>query len=212
MAMPTSADAMFYFYTNELEFTPEFMGRLKFACGAASLIGILVYNKWLRDISFRKMFGSTTIICSALGCTSLIMIFRLNAKVGISDEWFSMSGGFIAQAFAELNTMPILVLCCRICPKNIEGSLYALLMSTINLGGLLSYQLGGLVTIVLGITKTDFSNLWILSLITNLSYLLPLPLLFTMNMDKFNHGCPAEAMSTEPDTEKFEPENGNDIV
>lgn len=175
--MPTSADAMFYYYTNELNFKPEFMGRLKFACGVASLGGIIIYNKWLKAVSFKSMFTSTTLICCCLGLTQLLLVFQLNHRAGVSDEWFSLSGGFIAQAFAELNTMPLLVLCCRICPKNIEGSLYALLMSTINLGTLVSYQLGGLLTFAMGITKTNFDNLWILVLVCNLSYLLPLPML-----------------------------------
>jgi predicted MFS family arabinose efflux permease len=47
MMMPTAADAMFYFYTNKLHFTPEFMGRMKLAYGIASLVGILLYNRWL---------------------------------------------------------------------------------------------------------------------------------------------------------------------
>ncbi len=81
--------------------------------------------------------------------------------------------------------MPLLVLCCRICPKNIEGSLYALLMSTLNLGTLFSYQLGGRFTIALGINKTDFENLWILTLACNLSYLLPLPMLACVKVAQF---------------------------
>ena len=176
--MPTSADAMFYYYTNELSFAPEFMGRLKFACGVASLGGIILYNKWLKNVTFKTMFTSTTLICCCLGLTQLLLVFRVNTQAGVSDEWFSLSGGFIAQAFAELNTMPLLVLCCRICPKNIEGSLYALLMSTINLGTLVSYQLGGLLTLAMGITKTQFDNLWILVLVCNLCYLVPLPMLY----------------------------------
>ncbi len=34
--------------------------------------------------------------------------------------------------------MPILVLACRLCPKSIEGTMYAMIMSTINLGNSLS--------------------------------------------------------------------------
>lgn len=30
--------------------------------------------------------------------------------------------------------MPLLVLACKMCPKNIEGTMYAMLMSTINMG------------------------------------------------------------------------------
>lgn len=39
---------------------------------------------------------------------------------------------------AELNMLPILVLACKICPAKIEGTMYALLMSTINLGQLVA--------------------------------------------------------------------------
>ena len=35
---------------------------------------------------------------------------------------------------AELNIMPILVLACRMCPKHIEATMYAMLMSAINFG------------------------------------------------------------------------------
>lgn len=35
-----------------------------------------------------------------------------------------------------MNIMPILVLACRMCPKNIEATMYAMLMSTINFGNL----------------------------------------------------------------------------
>lgn len=38
------------------------------------------------------------------------------------------------QFVGELNIMPILVLACRMCPKNIEATMYAMLMSTINFG------------------------------------------------------------------------------
>lgn len=34
--------------------------------------------------------------------------------------------------------MPILVFACKMCPKNIEGTMYALIMSTINFGSMVS--------------------------------------------------------------------------
>lgn len=38
-ATPTADTAMFYFYTNELHFTPEFLGRVRLAGSFASLAG-----------------------------------------------------------------------------------------------------------------------------------------------------------------------------
>jgi len=45
------------------------------------------------------------------------------------------------------------------------GTLYALLMSTLNVGGVVSDNLGGLLTWAIGVTATDFSRLWILVLV-----------------------------------------------
>lgn len=62
--------------------------------------------------------------------------------------------------------MPLLVLACRMCPKNIEGTMYALLMSTLNFGSIISLQLGAVLTYFLGISDTNFENLWLLVVLT----------------------------------------------
>ncbi len=83
----------------------------------------------------------------------------------------------IIEVFTEINTMPILVLACRLCPKNIESTMYALIMAIINLGGSVSQLSGGLLMGYMGINDKNFDNLWILCLITNLFMLIPLPFL-----------------------------------
>ena len=55
MITPSTGDAMFYYYTNHLEFRPEFMGRLKMIHGLANLLGIFLFNYVLKDIQFKKM-------------------------------------------------------------------------------------------------------------------------------------------------------------
>lgn len=52
--------------------------------------------------------------------------------------------------------------------------MYAMIMSTINFGSLVSTQLGGLLTYLLGITEDNFDKLWLLVLISNLSTAVPL--------------------------------------
>ena len=71
--------------------------------------------------------------------------------------------------------LPVLILSARLCPKGIEATLFALLTSVWNLSMLLSHEFGALLTHLLGITETNFDNLWLLVIITNLSTLLPLP-------------------------------------
>ena len=82
------------------------------------------------------------------------------------------------QTIAEINIIPILVMASRICPKNIEGTMYALIMSTVNLGSMFSMQLGGIITDAFQVTPTDFTSLWKLIIISNLTILIPLPILY----------------------------------
>lgn len=97
--------------------------------------------------------------------------------MGIPDKLFTLGDSVIIQIIGEINTMPLLVLACRMCPKNIEGTMYALIMSTINFGGMIAGQLGGVLTYFLNIDDTNFDNISWLIFITNSLQLIPLFLL-----------------------------------
>jgi len=173
MVIPTTSDAMFFFYTNKLGFEPEFMGRLKMASGLASVIGIYSYNRWLKTVPFQTVFLWSSLICALASSSQLLLVLRLNHYLYLPDSIFCLVSGFLVQAIGEMNALPVLVLCCRLCPKNIEGSMYALLMSTMNLGNLVSSQLAALLTWAFGITETHFGMLWVYVLLTNVLLLLP---------------------------------------
>ena len=63
--------------------------------------------------------------------------------------------------------MHVLVLACMMCPKNIEGTMYAVCMSSINFRSMISDQLGSLLMISMGITEKNFTHLWLLNLVSN---------------------------------------------
>ncbi len=176
-ATPTADSAFFFFSTNELGFQPEFLGRVRLVTSFASLIGIWVFQRFLKEVSFRKIFGWSTVISAALGMTTLLLVTHTNRTLGIDDQWFSLGDSLVLTVAGQIAFMPVLVLSARLCPPGVEATLFALLMSVVNLSGLLSHELGALLTHWLKVTETDFSNLWLLVLITNLTTLLPLPLL-----------------------------------
>ncbi len=174
---PSADSAFFFFTTNELGFSPEFLGRIRLITSLAALIGVWSYQQWLKQISFRVILGWSVVLSSILGLTSLLLVTHVNRLMGIDDHWFSLGDSLILTVMGQIAFMPVLVLSARLCPKGIEASFFALLMSIWNLGGLLSHELGALLTNWLGVTETNFDHLWLLLLITNLSTLLPLPLL-----------------------------------
>jgi folate/biopterin transporter len=176
-ATPTAESAFFYFSTNELGFEPEFLGRVRLVTSIASLIGIWVFQRFLKAVPFRTIFGWSIVLSSVLGMTMLLLVTHANRAIGIDDRWFSLGDSLVLTVMGQIAFMPVLVLAARLCPPGVEATLFALLMSVVNLAGLVSYELGALLTHWLGVTDTNFDQLWLLVLITNLSTLLPFPLL-----------------------------------
>lgn len=176
-ATPTADSAFFFFTTNELGFQPEFLGRVRLVTSLASLIGIWIFQRFLRTVPFRLILGWSTVIAATLGMTTLLLVTHANRAIGIDDHWFSLGDSLILTVMGQITWMPVLVLSARLCPEGVEATLFALLMSVWNLSGLLSHEIGALLTSWLGVTETNFDNLWLLVIITNLSTLLPLPFL-----------------------------------
>jgi folate/biopterin transporter len=176
-ATPSADTAFFFFSTNELGFNPEFLGTVRLATSLAGLLGVWIFQRYLKAVPMRRIFLWTTLISTILGLTSLVLITHANRILGIDDRWFSMGDSLILTVAGRIAYMPVLVLAARLCPEGIEATLFALLMSVMNIAALCSYQLGAGLTYFLGVTDVNFINLWLLVLITNLSNLLPLPLL-----------------------------------
>ncbi|KAG0466074.1 hypothetical protein HPP92_017654 [Vanilla planifolia] len=176
-ATPHSDTAMFYFTTSKLGFTPEFLGRVKFVTSIASLVGVTLYNTFLKNVPLRKIFLGTTIIGTVLGMTQVLLVTGLNREFGISDEWFAIGDSLIITVLSQASFMPVLVLAARLCPPGMEATLFATLMSISNGGSVTGGLTGAGLTQLLGITRDSFENLSLLITVCNLSSLLPLPLL-----------------------------------
>lgn len=176
-ATPSPDSALFYFSTNELGFGPEFLGRVRLASSAAALFGLWMYRKYLREVPLPKLFRWLTIISVPLSLTQVLLVTRANVVLGISDKAFALTDTAVLTALGQVAFMPTLVLAAKLCPPGVEGTLFAALMSIYNTSGATSNELGALLTSALGVTETNFSNLWLLVTICSLSNLLALPLI-----------------------------------
>jgi folate/biopterin transporter len=221
-ATPSSDSAFFFFTTNELGFPPEFLGRVRLVTSIAALAGVWLFQRFLKTVPFRVIFGWSTVIAAALGMTTLLLVTHANRALGIDDQWFSIGDSLILTVVGQIAYMPLLVLSARLCPPGVEATLFALLMSITNLAGLLSHEGGALLTHLLGITDRNFDNLWLLVIITNLSTLLPLlflnwlPAESTESSDpNYQQSLPVlepELGSSKPGGQHFMPEYFPDLV
>ncbi|MCC3415097.1 MULTISPECIES: folate/biopterin family MFS transporter [unclassified Microcoleus] len=219
---PSSDSAFFFFSTNELGFQPEFLGRVRLVTSIAALVGIWLFQRYLKAIPFRVIFGWSTVIASALGMTTLLLVTHANRALGIDDQWFSIGDSLILTVIGQIAYMPVLVLSARLCPPGVEATLFAVLMSVTNLAGIISYEGGAILTHWLGITDRNFDNLWLLVVIANLSTLLPLPFLNWLPAESTESGDPNYQQSlpvlepelgcAKPGGQHFMPEYFPDLV
>eukprot|EP00878_Enallax_costatus_P020264 GHUV01021414.1.p1 GENE.GHUV01021414.1~~GHUV01021414.1.p1 ORF type:complete len:534 (+),score=85.13 GHUV01021414.1:759-2360(+) len=176
-ATPGVGTAMFYFKTNKLGFNAEFFGRVKLVAAIADLLGIVVYNSFLKTVRLRPLMLWGSLLGCALGLTPLMLVEGVNRKIGISDKVFALVDSALLSSIGQILMMPTLVLAARLCPEGVEATLYASLMSLNNAAVGVGEMLGALLMKVFGITSSNFVHLSMLLLTCNLLSLLPLPLI-----------------------------------
>ncbi|QOY41083.1 Folate-biopterin transporter [Cryptosporidium parvum] len=173
-AGPDYDDAMFFYFTNRLGFSPTFMGSLRLTYGIAGIIGIVLYRIILKKTPFREILLWTTLFSIPIYILPLALVTGLNLNMGISNRMFALSGGFLIEAIAEIQLLPLLVMTAKFCPKGLEGSVYAVMMSIRSLGIGVSKVISAGLAYSLGITAFNFSNLGLLIWISSAFLLLPL--------------------------------------
>lgn len=171
---PGYGSVMTFFYERELGFTPNEFGALDVMGYVVAILGTWIYKRWLTQVSFRKIFGWSLFISFLLENTLFFLVFHTNRQMGIPDFVFAFVERVVITLVGQFITMPMVVLGAQLCPPGVEGSLYALLMSITNIGGVVAEEWGSLLTNMFGVTGTNFVNLWKLILLCHAFDLIPL--------------------------------------
>lgn len=174
-------EGMFYWYTDPKAgpgFSQENVGFIFSIGSVGSLLGVLLYQNFLKDHPFRDLLFWAQLLYGVSGMLDLIFVLRLNLKFGLPDYVFVVIDESVSQMIGRLKWMPLLVLSSKLCPSGIEGTFFALLMSIDNVGLLTSSWGGGFLLHILNINRTQFNNLWLAIIIRNVMRVLPLFLLF----------------------------------
>lgn len=140
-ATPASGSTWFFFYTDVTKFSSTFLGTMGLVGSIFSLLGVVLFDATLRKVPFFPIFIWGTVVSVVLGCTQIFMILRWNLAWGIPDEMFALGEASIQGLIGWICSMPIFILAARLCPKGMEATMYATIMSFLNLGGLIGGQL-----------------------------------------------------------------------
>ena len=155
---------------------------------AGSVLGNFLFRHYLLSMNWHKLFATTVLIASAAGTLQLFLMFRLTSSGQTLSERlhlpaeaskiaFALGDDVIVSVANQLLAMPILVLMARLCPPGAEGTTYAIVTSVQAVGGTVGGVISQHVIAAFGVTNTDFTTLWQLTLVTALAKLIALPLL-----------------------------------
>ncbi|KAE8992604.1 hypothetical protein PR003_g21101 [Phytophthora rubi] len=175
---PSVGEAMFSFKTAELGFSKSFLGFIS-TVGSFTLLGTTaLYNAYFRDMPFRRMFFRIQLASACVSFAEFVLVSRLNLALGIDDRFFIFGDEILSDVVARLKHMPSLVLCAKICPPGIEGTMFALLMSIYNFSWSVASYGGSWLCSYLQISKTNFAGLAVAVTIRSVAKIVPLFLLF----------------------------------
>jgi hypothetical protein len=164
---PSKYEAVQYFYINELNFSYTFIGGLSAISSGAMMLGILLYNRFFRNTKFKKLIFIATIFQTGFNLCLLILIFGINREIYMPDKAYAILVRAITSLISELQTMAVLILGVRLCPKDIEAFIFETICGLRDLSYSLSFRMGGALTGGLDITASNFQYLWVLCVISS---------------------------------------------
>lgn len=129
---PGYTTPLFYYQTNELKFSPQFIGNLMIAGGIMGLAGSLIYPLLCCRFRLRTLLFMS-ISCTAL--SSLCYLGYVSHNSAIVIEGLGMLGYTLAQ-------LPLYDLAARATPKGSEALGYAMMLAFWNLSMMVSDVLG----------------------------------------------------------------------
>src|SRR3989454_8775369 len=158
---PSIGIPLFYYQTDTLKFSQQFIGLLRSLTAGAAIVGAAAYAPLSRRVSLHRLIV-LAIAVSTVGTLAYLFYNDRQSAIAI-DTVFGGVGMITQLAFLDLAA--------KACPRHAEGTFFALLMSVYNLGVQGSQVFGGYLY-----EWTSYSTLvWISAAMTAAAYVrLPL--------------------------------------
>jgi len=155
---PSLGVPLFYYQTDTLKFSQQFIGTLASLTAGAGIVGAAIYAPVSRRLPLRRIIV-WSIAVGAVGTLAYLLYDGPWAAIAI-DTTFGAVAMFTQLAFLDLAA--------KSCPKHAEGTFFALMTSVYNLGTQGSQVFGGYVY-----EWTSYSTLvWVSAAVTGAAYLL----------------------------------------
>lgn len=171
---PSFGIALMFKMVDTLKFDKIFLGILSSTGAIFGILGTVIYFLICKKFKIKKLLFYSTLVA---GLTTFAYLYFPNKSIAlIYTSIFGITG--------MLCHLTILDFCARVTPKEIEGTVFALIMSVLNLGSMGSNLLGGYLYSLIGLQ-------WLI-VISGITTLLCLPLLRFIHLGNLKNGYNAQ--------------------
>jgi hypothetical protein len=154
--------------------------------------GMVVFKVFFFRTPWRRIFVYTTAISVCFSVLQVLLILRVNTKLGLPDFLFALGDTAAIQFTYAIQSMPSSIMFIMLCPSGNEGVTYALLTTIGNLAWTIAQDLGSGLTLIWDVRNEtlaagDFSGMLKLTLFTSLIQITPIVFVFLLPSSKSEH-------------------------
>lgn len=133
----------FFIYRNDYLMVHEQMAAwevnvINLISSITCVFGIYLYKAFFSTMKLSKLFIITSIINSCAAITQITFVTDIYKYTHIPLIWFAGIDEALVNAAYQISYMPIIVISAKLCPKGIEGMIWAILLSVCDLASSIS--------------------------------------------------------------------------
>lgn len=185
---------------------PAYYGLMRAVAQLFGFFGVVLYNAYLSNWTYRSVYSITIVAYFFSNMLDLFWVSRMNLVFGIPDYLCLCGLDIVQPVIKKLHVMPLFVLAARLCPSEVEGTLFALLMGLSNFGSVMGlYNGAALLSMFGGVEAPEFRHLPAFVVVRTLFYLVPLlfvPVLIPKGSPNDEH---APIMTRVPTSQDYDP-------
>lgn len=164
VSTPALSSSFNFYYTKEQKFNLATMSRLGLAMSVAFFFSVLSVNWFFREKQLKKFYLTTGYLYAFLNLSLLLVFFKVYREWGMEPITLCYILHFLGTYFQELNFLPILNACCRLCPAGLEKSAYAVFTALFNFGFFTASLFAAFLLNFFKVTFKNYSSLWMVIL------------------------------------------------
>ena len=155
------ASTLNFYYTVELKFELAVMSKLSLTMSIAYFLSIMAVNFTYKVKTFKPFYLLTGFMSAAMNLSLLMVTSKFYKQLDVHPLTMCYVLHFLGTFIQELNYLPVLNACCRLCPEELESTSYGVFTSISNFGFVLSSIFTAILLRLFGVSNKRYERVWL---------------------------------------------------